>query len=72
MYFRSYATYFYGETKPPENKNFYDDNWLLSGNIDKDVYFVTKIHRAQRFEEYKDIQKIGEKNGFVFFKREAR
>ncbi len=72
IYFRSYATYFYGETTPPENKNFYDENWLLSGNIDKDVYFITKIHRAERLKEYKDIHKIGEKNGFVFFKREAR
>ncbi|MCG6187803.1 ArnT family glycosyltransferase [Maribellus maritimus] len=72
IYFRSYATYFYGETTPPQNKNFYDEKWLLTGNIDKDVYFVTKIHRAQRLEEYQDIKKIGEKNGFVFFKREAK
>ncbi|MBN1985331.1 MAG: hypothetical protein JW761_03450, partial [Prolixibacteraceae bacterium] len=72
IYFRSYATYFYGKTTPPENQNFYDENWLLTGNIDKDVYFVTKVHRAKRLEEYKDIQKIREKNGFVFFKREAK
>lgn len=72
IYFRSYATYFYGETTPPQNQNYYDENWLLTGDIDKDVYFVTKIHRAKRLEEYKDVKKIGEKNGFVFFKREAR
>jgi 4-amino-4-deoxy-L-arabinose transferase-like glycosyltransferase len=72
IYFRSYATYFYGETTPPDNPNFYDENWLLTGNIDKDVYFVTKVHRAKRLEEYTDIQKIEEKNGFVFFKREAK
>ncbi len=72
IYFRSYATYFYGETTPPKNENFYDENWLLTGDIDKDVYFVTKIHRADRMKAYPDIQKIGEKNGFVFFKREAK
>jgi 4-amino-4-deoxy-L-arabinose transferase-like glycosyltransferase len=72
IYFRSYATYFYGETTPPENKNFYDENWLLSGDIDKDVYFVTKIHRAKQLEQYPEVKKTGEKNGFVFFKREAK
>ena len=72
IYFRSYATYFYGETTPPENKNYYDENWLLTGDIDKDVYFVTKVQRADRLNKYPEVKKIGEKNGFVFFKREAK
>ncbi len=72
VYFKSYATYFYGKTQPPDNKNFYDDNWLLRGDIDKDVYFVTKIHRAQLLDEYSDIKKIGEKNGFAFYVRRAK
>jgi 4-amino-4-deoxy-L-arabinose transferase-like glycosyltransferase len=71
LYFKSYATYFYSETQPPENPNFYDTNWLLTGDIDKDVYFVTKIHRAHQLEEYKDVKEIGRKNGFVFYLREA-
>ncbi len=71
VYFKSYAGWFYGATTPAENKNFYDENWLLTGNIDKDVYFVTKIHLAEKMNEYSDIQKIGEKNGFVFFLRKA-
>lgn len=71
VHFKSYATYFYGETQPPSNKNFYNDDWLLTGDIDKDVYFVTKIHRAHLMEQYSDIKKIGEKNGFVFYLREA-
>ena len=72
IYFRSYATYFYGETTPPENKNYYDENWLLTGDIDKDVYFVTKVHRADQLKKYPEVKKIGEKNGFAFFKREAK
>ena len=72
IHFKSYATYFYGRTQPPENKNFYDENWLLTGDIDKDVYFVTKIHRAHLLDEYKELEKIGEKNGFVFYLREAK
>ena len=71
IYFRSYATYFYGETKPSGNPDFYDENWLLTGKIDKDVCFVTKIHRAHLLEQYADIQETGRKNGFVFYIRKA-
>lgn len=72
IYFHSYATYFYGKTTPPKNKNYYDENWLLTGDIDKDVYFVTKIQRADQLKKFPEVKKIGEKNGFVFFKREAK
>ncbi|MCK5729703.1 MAG: hypothetical protein KAH68_01430, partial [Draconibacterium sp.] len=71
VHFKSYATYFYGKTQPTENSNFYNDEWLLTGAIDKDVYFVTKIHRAPLMEKYSDVEKIGEKNGFVFYLRKA-
>lgn len=71
IHFKSYATYFYGETLPPENENFYNDEWLLTGDIDKDVYFVTKIHRTHLMDKYTDIKKIDEKNGFVFYLRKA-
>ncbi len=71
IYFKSYATYFYGETQPPENQNFYDETWLLTGDIDKDVYFVTKVHRAPMLEKYDELEKTGEKNGFVFYVRKA-
>lgn len=69
--FKSYAGWFYGATTPPENKNYYDANWLLTGQIDKDVYFVTKIQFTERMLQYPDIQKIGEKNGFVFYLRKS-
>ncbi len=72
VFFKSYAGWFYGATTPPENKNYYDDNWLLTGDIDKDVYFVTKIHLAKNMDQFTDIQKIGEKNGFVFYLRKAK
>jgi 4-amino-4-deoxy-L-arabinose transferase-like glycosyltransferase len=71
IHFKSYATWFYGATNPPQNLNYYDENWLLTGDIDKDVYFVTKIHLAKKMDEYIEAQKIGEKNGFVFYKRNA-
>lgn len=69
--FKSYAGWFYGATTPPQNQNFYDANWLLTGDIDKDVYFVTKIQFTERMLQYPEVQKIGEKNGFVFYLRKA-
>jgi hypothetical protein len=71
VHFKSYATYFYGKTQPPKNENFYNNEWLFTGDIDKDVYFVTKIHRAPLMEKYTELKKIGEKNGFVFYLRNA-
>ena len=72
IHFKSYATWFYGQTQPPSNPDFYNDEWLLTGNIDKDVHFVTKIHRAPLMEKYDDIEETGRKNGFVFYVRRAK
>lgn len=72
IHFKSYATWFYGQTQPPSNPDFYYDEWLLTGDIDKDVHFVTKIHRAPLMEKYDDIEETGRKNGFVFYVRRAK
>lgn len=72
IHFKSYATWFYGQTQPPSNPDFYNEEWLLTGNIDKDVHFVTKIHRAPLMEKYDDIEETGRKNGFVFYVRRAK
>jgi hypothetical protein len=72
LFFKSYATWFYGKTMPPENHNYYDEDWLLTGNIDKDVWFVTKIHRARRVEEYDELMETGRENGYVFYVRKSR
>ena len=69
--FKSYAPWFYGETTPPANPDYYDEDWLLTGNIDKDVWFVTKIHRAPLYEKYDELTETGRKNGFVFYLRKA-
>ncbi len=71
LHFKSYATWFYGKTQPPDNENYYNQEWLLTGNIDKDVYFVTKIHHAPLVEKYEEVKEIGRKNGFVFYHRAA-
>lgn len=70
--FKSYAIYFYGEIQPPENKNYYDDNWLLAGDIDKDVYIVTKTHKAHQLDNYTELEKLYDKNGYTFYIRKSK
>jgi hypothetical protein len=46
---------------------------LLSTEIDKDIYVVTKISKAEEFQKrYPDIRKIDVRGGFVFYRRPAR
>lgn len=67
--FKSYAPLFY--TKKPdglrmENRSY---PWLTEGEIDREVYFVTKVNNDGGLRKFPDIKEIGRKNGFVFFKR---
>lgn len=68
--YKSYAQYFYGKTQEYSRKGEGDREVLYSGDIDKDVYIVTKIHKADRLRALPELEEIGSKNGFVFFKRE--
>ncbi|MEZ5174144.1 MAG: hypothetical protein R2850_11735, partial [Bacteroidia bacterium] len=45
-------------------------SWLLTGTIDKPAYFVCKIQHADEFLAKPGIEYLGEKNGFVFLKRD--
>ena len=49
--FKSYGDLFYTKKKRPTNPNSYDQQWLLTGPIDKPVYFVTKVDRVQNWED---------------------
>lgn len=69
--YKSYAQLFYTRKKVPVNPKSNDENWLLEGDIDKDVYFITKIHKKKFMPVRDDIVLIGHKNGFVFYKRSA-
>lgn len=70
--FKSYGHLFYTRKSRVTNPDAYDQEWLLSGPIDKTAYFVTKVGKEERFLPYTDIREIGRKNGFVFYKREPR
>ncbi|MBK9983190.1 MAG: hypothetical protein IPP15_12395 [Saprospiraceae bacterium] len=67
--FKSYGELFYTQKAKPLNVQSYDINWLLTGNIDKPVYFVTKINRVDDYKKYEDLKELYRKNGFVFLKR---
>jgi 4-amino-4-deoxy-L-arabinose transferase-like glycosyltransferase len=71
--FKSYADLFYTAKKPTKNLNSNLEDWLIFGAIDKPVYFVMKNTRSEEFKRnFPHIKRIGEKNGFVFYKREVK
>jgi hypothetical protein len=44
-------------------------NWLLSGNINKPVYFSVKINDQSVYDSVPTLTKLYAKNGFVFYRR---
>jgi 4-amino-4-deoxy-L-arabinose transferase-like glycosyltransferase len=65
--FKSYAHYFYGKTLPHENPEYYDNNWLLTGKIDKTAYFIFKMTKKEEYSRlYPQLSILYEKNGFIF------
>ena len=69
--YKSYAHLFYTEKKMPENPDSYDKNWLITGDIDKNVYFACKItSRDKILDKYPGLKILYEKNGYVFLIRE--
>lgn len=70
--YKSYAIYFYGNVQPPETEKYYDQGWLLMGDIDKDVYFVTKTYKADQIAGFTELEKLYEKNGYSFYIRKTK
>jgi len=73
--YKSYAQYFYTARTPEKSPKNNSEEWFLTGKTSKPIYLVTRIDRIQRLDSLQKagfpIKKIGAKNGFVFFKREA-
>jgi 4-amino-4-deoxy-L-arabinose transferase-like glycosyltransferase len=67
----SYAQLFYTQKEKPADPRSYDEQWLLTGDIDKPAYFVSKVDRIDRYKAYPQLKELYRKNGFVFLKREV-
>ncbi len=69
--FKSYAYLFYSEKKATTQEEYYRNRneWLLRGNVDKPVYFICKNFDAVKYTGNPDLQFLGEKNGYCFFRR---
>lgn len=71
--FKSYAQLFYTNKTEPVNKNSLNKEWLLTGDIDKETYFVCKVNKAEEyFSAYPELIELYRKNGFVFLKRDHK
>lgn len=67
--YKSYAHLFYTDKSAPANKSYYNEKWLLSGDVDKPTYFICKSTSAAQYRLMPALQETGERNGFVFFRR---
>jgi hypothetical protein len=68
--YKSYAHLFYGKAEDHSNPLYRDENWLLTGKIDKPVLIAAKAYRKEDYlRQYPDMELLYERNGFVFFKR---
>jgi hypothetical protein len=68
--FKSYAHLFYAQKKTNLNPKNYSEEWLLKEKTSIPVYCVVKINRSEEYEKYyPQLEKIYQKNGFVFYKK---
>ncbi len=67
--FKSYGQYFYTQRKPSYNTSVDEGRALAPAPLDKPVFLVVKNMQEQDYLELKRFKRLGEKNGFVFFKR---
>lgn len=65
---KSYAQYFYSDSRPQQHSSSKDMNWLLAGDIDKPVYFVVKTNHLDRYAAY-NLKVIQQRGGFTLVVR---
>lgn len=68
--YKSYAHLFYTQKTPQQSIVTRDKHQLLTERINGDVFVITKVTKTEQFEkEYSNFTKVGEENGFVFYKK---
>ena len=69
--YKSYAQLFYTKKPAVTNVLAYDENWLLTGDVDRPVYVICKVTSAEEVAAEPMLKELYRKNGFVFFVRES-
>lgn len=69
--FVSYGYLFYSQKMPSTNPEYYKTkkDWMIHGKVDKPCYFIAKITSEKELSAEPNLQKIGSKNGYVFYRR---
>ena len=85
--YMSYANLFYTQKLAATDSNYYsfrvdkngkktepiaNEDWLLNGKIDKPAYFICKIQDRDRYRALPQLEFLGERNGFAFFRRKPQ
>ncbi len=66
--YKSFASFFYKKIPPYTNPKAKDFNWLVSKEVDKTIYVVSKNTNEAYFKEtYPHFEHIKTENGFAFF-----
>jgi 4-amino-4-deoxy-L-arabinose transferase-like glycosyltransferase len=68
--YKSYAPFFYAEVGEREGVLAKPADWILSNQLDRAAYLVSKITDKERLmNDYPVLRFLYEKNGFVFFEK---
>jgi 4-amino-4-deoxy-L-arabinose transferase-like glycosyltransferase len=65
----SYANLYYFEKMPGGDPRSSDRDWLLSGEIDKPVYMITKSTYKSEMDKHPDCKFLKQEGGFMFYLR---
>lgn len=68
--YKSYAHLFYSRRPAPGPEGQPTKEEMLRGTVNKPVYVVTKVHKLEQMNRTVGFERIGAKNGFVFFRKE--
>lgn len=70
--FYSYAHLFYSQKGPGVNNGKPVDKFQLIEHSDKPAYFICRINKLEEFSKYPQLEEIGRKNSFIFFRRRTQ
>lgn len=68
--YKTYGHLFYSRKPAPASGSSPNEKTLLTGHLDKQAVFITRINKTDRFTVYPDVVETGRRNGFVFYRRE--